>query len=123
MKYVFHFLLSGGILFATSDALLAFDRFVAPLVHSQILVMTTYYAAQFLIALSVVDSHQDEEMNFRVIQETDVIKLIQENGLFLSQIDRETLFAQLSAKRESIQKTVVNNFDQLISRRRPANNR
>ena len=97
----------GGILFATSDALLALDRFVTPLVHSQILVMTTYYAAQLLIALSVVDSREDTEMNFRVIQETDIIKLIQENGKLLSQVHREELFAALAAKRASLQQTVA----------------
>ncbi len=98
----------GGILFATSDALLALDRFVTPLVHSQLLVMATYYAAQLLIALSVVDSHEDTEMNFCVIQETDIIKIIQEHGKFLSQVHRDDLFALLSAKRAYIKQTVVN---------------
>jgi hypothetical protein len=70
--------------------------------------MTTYYAAQLLIALSVVDSHEDPEMNFRVIQETDIIKLIQENGKLLSQVHRDDLFALLSAKRTYIQQTVAN---------------
>lgn len=98
----------GGILFATSDALLALDRFVMPLVHSQILVMATYYAAQLMIALSVVDSREDTEMNFRVIQETDIIKLIQEHGKLLSQVHRDEMFASLSAKRASITQTVAN---------------
>lgn len=98
----------GGILFATSDGLLALDRFVTPLAHSQILVMTTYYAAQLLIALSVVDSHQDTEMNDCVIQETDIIKLIQENGKRLSQVHGDALFTSLSAKRASLQQTVAN---------------
>ncbi|CAF0947459.1 unnamed protein product [Adineta ricciae] len=98
----------GGILFATSDALLALDRFVTPLTHSQILVMTTYYAAQLLIALSVVDSREDTEMNFRVIQETDIIKLVQEHGKRLSQIHCDDLIALVSAKRAFIQQTVAN---------------
>lgn len=97
----------GGILFATSDALLALDRFVTPLTHSQILVMATYYGAQLLIALSVVDSHEDTEMNFRVIQETDIIKLIQEQGKFLSQVHRDDLFALLAAKRTYLRETVA----------------
>jgi hypothetical protein len=70
--------------------------------------MTTYYAAQLLIALSVVDSHEDTEMNFCVIQETDIIKIIQEHGKFLSQVHRDDLFALLSAKRAYIQETVAN---------------
>ncbi|CAF2390269.1 unnamed protein product [Rotaria sp. Silwood2] len=98
----------GGILFATSDTLLALDRFVTPLAHSQILVMTTYYAAQLLIALSVVDSHEDVEMNFCVIQETDIIKVIQEHGKFLSQVHSDDLFALLSAKHAYIRQTVAN---------------
>jgi hypothetical protein len=70
--------------------------------------MTTYYAAQLLIALSVVDSHEDTEMNFCVIQETDIIKIIQEHGKFLSQVHRDDLFALLSAKRAYIKQTVAN---------------
>lgn len=81
---------------------------MTPLAHSQILVMTTYYAAQLLIALSVVDSHEDAEMNFCVIQETDIIKVIQEHGKFLSQVHRDDLFALLSAKHEYIRKKVAN---------------
>lgn len=105
---IINFICLGGILFAASDALLALDRFVTPLVHSQILVMTTYYAAQLMIALSVVDSREDTEMNFCVIQETDIIKVIQEHGKFLSQVHRDDLFALLSAKRAYIKQTVVN---------------
>lgn len=70
--------------------------------------MTTYYAAQLLIALSVVDSHEDTEMNYCVIQETDIIKIIQEQGKFLSQGHRDYLFALLSAKRIYLQETVAN---------------
>lgn len=70
--------------------------------------MTTYYAAQLLIALSVVDSHEDTEMNLCVIQETDIIKVIQEHGKFLSQVHRDDLFALLTAKRVYLQETVAN---------------
>mgnify|MGYP006892766770 CR=1 FL=1 len=94
--------------------------------------MATYYGAQLLIALSVVDSHEDTEMNDCVIQETDIIKFLQENGKYLSQVHRDDLFALLAAKRMSIQQTVANtqlimilkekkvrisqNIDQLLSR-------
>jgi len=70
--------------------------------------MATYYGAQLLIALSVVDSREDPEMNFCVIQETDIIKIIQEHGKFLSQVHRDDLFALLSSKRAYIKQTVVN---------------
>ena len=71
----------GGILFVVSDTLICFDKFYSPIPHSQVvyictivfvnhvnhhlsnlyfviqlLIMTTYYAAQFGIALAVVDS-------------------------------------------------------------------
>lgn len=70
--------------------------------------MTTYYAAQLLIALSVVDSHEDDEMNFCVIQETDIIKAIQENGKLLSQVHRDVLITLLSEKHAYIKQTVAN---------------
>ncbi|XP_006901944.1 PREDICTED: lysoplasmalogenase [Elephantulus edwardii] len=44
----------GGLLFTLSDAVLAWDAFAWPLPHARLLVMSTYYAAQALIALSAV---------------------------------------------------------------------
>ncbi|XP_019869562.1 lysoplasmalogenase-like protein TMEM86A [Aethina tumida] len=46
----------GAILFALSDLILGLDMFSSKVEHSQALVMSTYYAAQLGIALSVVDS-------------------------------------------------------------------
>ncbi|KFO36490.1 Lysoplasmalogenase, partial [Fukomys damarensis] len=46
----------GVLLFAVSDAVLAWDAFVWPLPHGRLVTMTTYYAAQALIALSVLRS-------------------------------------------------------------------
>lgn len=46
----------GGILFAISDLIIGLNMFHAPVPHSQMLIMVTYYAAQLGIALSVVDS-------------------------------------------------------------------
>jgi uncharacterized membrane protein YhhN len=43
----------GATLFMVSDSLLAIDRFRRTLPHAQALIMTTYVAAQALIALSV----------------------------------------------------------------------
>jgi uncharacterized membrane protein YhhN len=45
--------LAGAALFMTSDTLLAFDRFRAPVPASHALVLGTYFAAQWLIAVSV----------------------------------------------------------------------
>lgn len=44
---------AGALLFASSDTLLAFNRFRKPYPHAQTWIMTTYVAAQALIALSV----------------------------------------------------------------------
>lgn len=43
----------GAVLFLLSDATLAINRFVGPFRHAQLGVMSTYYAAQWLLALSV----------------------------------------------------------------------
>src|SRR5947199_206071 len=45
--------LAGALLFMLSDGLLATDRFARRLRAADAIVMTTYYAAQTLIALSV----------------------------------------------------------------------
>ena len=44
----------GGAFFVASDATLAIDRFVAPFDGARFVVLTTYWIAQALIALSVV---------------------------------------------------------------------
>lgn len=44
---------AGAALFVLSDSALAFNRFRRPLRHAQALVLGTYFAAQWLIALSV----------------------------------------------------------------------
>lgn len=46
----------GALLFTLSDSVLAWDAFVQSLPHARLVVMTTYYAAQLLIALSAVQS-------------------------------------------------------------------
>ncbi|CAF1056270.1 unnamed protein product [Didymodactylos carnosus] len=98
----------GGLLFATSDLLLALDRFVTPLPGSQILIMATYYSAQLLITLSVVDSREDIEINHCVIQETDIIKVLQEQGKLLSQVHKDDILAILTTKRQLIHNTFAN---------------
>ncbi|HEX8174790.1 MAG TPA: lysoplasmalogenase [Pyrinomonadaceae bacterium] len=44
--------LAGACLFAASDSLLALNRFRSPFRSAQFLILTTYYCAQWLIALS-----------------------------------------------------------------------
>ena len=43
----------GGVLFMTSDALLAFNKFSAPVPMAGLLILATYWAAQWLIASSL----------------------------------------------------------------------
>ncbi|WP_366141297.1 lysoplasmalogenase [uncultured Rossellomorea sp.] len=43
----------GSILFVISDSILSWNMFVAAIPYSDVLIMTTYYSAQFLIASSL----------------------------------------------------------------------
>jgi uncharacterized membrane protein YhhN len=43
---------AGGVLFVISDSVIAMDRFVKPFRSSQAFILSTYFAAQWLIALS-----------------------------------------------------------------------
>ncbi|XP_074076119.1 LOW QUALITY PROTEIN: lysoplasmalogenase TMEM86B [Macrotis lagotis] len=45
----------GGLFFSISDAVLAWDTFVQPLFPGRLIIMTTYYTAQALLALSTVE--------------------------------------------------------------------
>ena len=44
---------AGVILFTISDTILAYNKFVKKVNHSQIIILSTYYTAQLLIAVSV----------------------------------------------------------------------
>lgn len=46
----------GAVLFVISDLVLAVNKFCQPVAGERYIIMTTYYAAQFFIALSVVNS-------------------------------------------------------------------
>ncbi|RAZ78956.1 lysoplasmalogenase [Planococcus halotolerans] len=46
-------LIIGSLLFVASDSVLAWNMFVAPVAYSHLLIMSTYYSAQFSIAHSV----------------------------------------------------------------------
>ncbi|KAK9696326.1 YhhN family [Popillia japonica] len=45
----------GAIIFATSDLMLALNKFIVELDNSREIIMSTYYTAQLLIALSVLE--------------------------------------------------------------------
>lgn len=51
--------MAGSVLFAVSDSILAWDRFVSDVVFAGPLIMLTYYTAQFLIASSLRTIAQD----------------------------------------------------------------
>lgn len=53
-SYNHQLLLSGAILFALSDGVLGYRKFVQEFELSQVFIMTTYYAAQLLIVFSVI---------------------------------------------------------------------
>lgn len=50
----------GAVIFAISDGTIAINKFVFPVPYEHVIVMSTYYCAQLLIALSVVDSQTDK---------------------------------------------------------------
>ena len=45
----------GGVLFMVSDSFIALDKFHRPMENPRLYIMSTYYAAQFLITLSCVE--------------------------------------------------------------------
>ncbi len=47
-------LIMGGILFIFSDSLIGIDKFYAPIEHVSVLIMTTYYAAQFSLVKGLI---------------------------------------------------------------------
>lgn len=52
---------SGALLFIISDLIIALNKFCFPVPYSRALIMSTYYAAQMLIALSAVESREPVE--------------------------------------------------------------
>ncbi|KAM7086587.1 lysoplasmalogenase TMEM86A [Molossus nigricans] len=52
---------SGAVLFMVSDMILAINKFRFPVPYSRALIMSTYYAAQMLIALSAVENREPAE--------------------------------------------------------------
>lgn len=52
---------SGALLFIVSDLTIALNKFCFPVPYSRALIMSTYYAAQMLIALSAVESREPVE--------------------------------------------------------------
>ncbi|WP_342442325.1 lysoplasmalogenase [Lysinibacillus sp. FSL K6-0075] len=56
---------SGALLFIASDSYLAINKFVMPLAFSHEIIMLTYYSAQLLIALSIL---QYSEIRSKVLQ-------------------------------------------------------
>ncbi|XP_067875873.1 lysoplasmalogenase TMEM86A-like isoform X2 [Heterodontus francisci] len=51
---------AGAVVFIVSDFILAIDRFCFPVPHARAFVMSTYYMAQMLICLSIID-HSDRD--------------------------------------------------------------
>lgn len=52
---------SGALLFIISDLTIALNKFRFPVPYARALIMSTYYAAQMLIALSAVESREPVE--------------------------------------------------------------
>lgn len=57
-KFSFLLVFSGSLLFLLSDALLAIDKFHAPVPIARVLIMVTYIGAQWLIARGLAHNHK-----------------------------------------------------------------
>lgn len=99
----------GAIAFVISDLTLAVDRFVFPLPYAHPIIMITYYAAQFGIALSVVDS-QNDAMLAKLIKgqkkgETEQnnwqVESSEKNGSCQSFNNKDNMLIQRNLKTES----------------------
>nr|XP_009933631.1 PREDICTED: lysoplasmalogenase-like protein TMEM86A [Opisthocomus hoazin] len=55
----------GAMLFMVSDLTIALNKFCFPVPYSRVIIMATYYAAQMLIALSAVESRDEEDFRKR----------------------------------------------------------
>ncbi|KAB8155201.1 lysoplasmalogenase [Kordia sp. TARA_039_SRF] len=55
----FKFVFIGAVFFVLSDSLLAINKFYEALPYSNLSIMTTYAAAQFLIVLGIIKSYQN----------------------------------------------------------------
>ncbi|KAJ7422231.1 Lysoplasmalogenase-like protein TMEM86A [Pitangus sulphuratus] len=55
----------GAMLFMVSDLTIALNKFCFPVPYSRFIIMATYYAAQMLIALSAVETRDEEDFRKR----------------------------------------------------------
>lgn len=55
----------GAMLFMVSDLTIALNEFCFPVPYSRFIIMATYYAAQMLIALSAVETRDEEDFRKR----------------------------------------------------------
>jgi uncharacterized membrane protein YhhN len=53
----------GSVLFMISDSILSWNKFISHISYSDVLIMTTYYIAQFFIAKSIQASTVDQTLS------------------------------------------------------------
>ena len=56
----FGLVLTGALLFMTSDLLLAINKFFSPIAHASLLIMCTYCVAQVLIVQGILAHHRGD---------------------------------------------------------------
>ncbi|XP_076472135.1 lysoplasmalogenase TMEM86A-like [Babylonia areolata] len=106
----------GALFFIVSDLLIALDKFVMEVPYSHPLVMTTYYAAQLGISLSVVDSQVDEVIRIQTQGDNpDVIDNVKGQLENLSQhLNKENVknkLENLSHHMDSVKENLSNKVD------------
>ena len=80
----------GATLFVISDTVLAINKFCSPVAGERYIVMVTYFAAQLLIALSVVNSGVAVSTSVAIGDQKNRNTNIHSNGLTVNHKNSET---------------------------------
>ncbi|XP_052239996.1 lysoplasmalogenase-like protein TMEM86A [Dreissena polymorpha] len=101
----------GALAFVISDVTLAIDRFKFPIPYAHPIIMVTYYAAQFGIALSVVDSQVDEliDSSKRAQKEKELVETMENKDTKNGHVQNESDSSQsdISMNEPSTPKTLI----------------
>ena len=99
---------SGRFFFVVSDFTIAFDKFVQPVPYAHAIIMFTYYAAQFHITVSVVDSQVDEVLRITREEEEGTI-----SGNLIRKIQKEAREASHRLENSGTLKNIKNGINSI----------
>ena len=98
----------GAFFFVVSDFTIAFDKFVQPVPYAHAIIMFTYYAAQFHITVSVVDSQVDEVLRITREEEEGTI-----SGNLIRKIQKEAREASHRLENSDTLKNIKNGINSI----------